>query len=283
MRTKIGRAALGRLILATLAAGIALASGGVALAQYQEFKLGFSALASQVPNVVGQPLEEEHYGPNGDSLQRTTTGLMVWRKADNWTAFTNGFRTWVNGPLGLQERPNPERFNWEREARVETTEVVDFAPAGVRGPEQEGRCWTESLAVAGEDAWRCMVGNRIYDPCFATSGDAGSVICGASPIVDPYGFRLKLTEPLPHRTPNEATPRPWLVELADGVACGFLTGASTGIEGDRANYGCTDGWAILGDPLPGQVWTAKQARIQVTQEGPTLVDSARVELKTVWR
>jgi hypothetical protein len=38
---------------------------------------------------------------------------MVWRKADNWTAFTNGHRTWVNGPFGVMERPNEERFEWE--------------------------------------------------------------------------------------------------------------------------------------------------------------------------
>ena len=59
-------------------------------------------------------MENEHHNPeNGDGLQRTTTGLMVWRKADNWTAFTNGSRTWVNGPFGVMERANTERFDWE--------------------------------------------------------------------------------------------------------------------------------------------------------------------------
>ncbi|HEX2923847.1 MAG TPA: glycoside hydrolase family 99-like domain-containing protein, partial [Chloroflexota bacterium] len=77
------------------------------------FKLGFRALADQIPSRAGQPLEEEHYQPNGDSVQRTTQGLMCWRKADNWTAFTNGSRTWVNGPNGVQERGNDERFPWE--------------------------------------------------------------------------------------------------------------------------------------------------------------------------
>ncbi len=77
------------------------------------FKLGFKALADLVPNVVGQPLENEHWAANGDSLQRTTNGLMVWRKADNWTAFTNGHTTWINGPQGLQSRLNTERFPWE--------------------------------------------------------------------------------------------------------------------------------------------------------------------------
>ena len=99
----------------TAALVIALAFGGVALAQAKpEFKLGFKALADQVPDVVGEPLENEHWGANGDSLQQTTTGLMVWRKHDNWTAFTNGARTWINGPAGVQDRGNDDRFDWEK-------------------------------------------------------------------------------------------------------------------------------------------------------------------------
>ncbi len=80
------------------------------------FKLGFATLASMIPNIVGQPVENEHFNPaTGDSLQRTTTGLMVWRKADNWTAFTNGYMTWINGPYGLQSRLNTARFPWEKQ------------------------------------------------------------------------------------------------------------------------------------------------------------------------
>jgi predicted secreted protein len=100
------------LLSLTLIASLWLAS--VATAQSKpEFKLGFKALADQIPTVVGEPLENEHYGPNGDSLQQTSTGLMAWRKADNWTAFTNGSRSWVNGPTGVQERSNDDRFPWE--------------------------------------------------------------------------------------------------------------------------------------------------------------------------
>ena len=80
------------------------------------FKLGFATLAAMIPNIVGQPLENEHFNvANGDSLQQTTTGLMVWRKADNWTAFTNGYMTWINGPYGLQSRLNTARFPWEKQ------------------------------------------------------------------------------------------------------------------------------------------------------------------------
>jgi len=109
----MNRLALG-LIAATFIALVL--SANLAFAQEKPaFKLGFKAMADQIPNVVGEPVENEHYGPNGDSLQQTTTGLMVWRKSDNWTAFTDGSQAWIIGPYGIQQRLNTERFPWERD------------------------------------------------------------------------------------------------------------------------------------------------------------------------
>jgi len=71
------------------------------------FQLGFETLRSMIPEIVGQCRENEwHNAFNGDGLQQTTGGLLVWRKCDNWTAFTNGSVTWINGPTGLVTRPN---------------------------------------------------------------------------------------------------------------------------------------------------------------------------------
>jgi hypothetical protein len=92
------------------------------------FALGFAALRAQIPAVVGDCLEDERHDPSsGDALQRTTGGLLVWRKADNLTAFTDGHRTWVSGPLGLQQRLNGERFPWEQ---ATATAPAGAAPAG---------------------------------------------------------------------------------------------------------------------------------------------------------
>ena len=86
-----------------------------------QFVLGFKTLRDLIGHEkVGECLENEHHGPNGDALQRTTGGLLVWRKTDNWTAFTDGYRTWINGPNGLVQRLNTERFPWEH----------DYAPGG---------------------------------------------------------------------------------------------------------------------------------------------------------
>src|SRR6266542_3885188 len=81
------------------------------------FVVGFAALRDLVvAQKVGSCLEDEHFNlENGNAEQRTSGGLLVWRKVDNFTAFTDGGTTWVNGPNGLQSRPNGERFAWERD------------------------------------------------------------------------------------------------------------------------------------------------------------------------
>ena len=78
------------------------------------FVLGFDTLRDLIGHeIVGVCVEDEQYNHMGDSVQQTTGGLLVWRKADNRTAFTDGYRTWLNGPNGLVQRLNTERFDWE--------------------------------------------------------------------------------------------------------------------------------------------------------------------------
>ncbi|GEM_PF-2015432 len=79
-----------------------------------QFVLGFKTLHDLIPDIVGNCTDDEQHTPStGDTLQHTTKGLLVWRKLDNWTAFTDGYRTWINGPNGVQERLNACRFSWE--------------------------------------------------------------------------------------------------------------------------------------------------------------------------
>ncbi|MAG37658.1 MAG: hypothetical protein CL878_15595 [Dehalococcoidia bacterium] len=98
-----------------------------------EFVLGFKTLrdlvnADESRDKVGACLDSERYNPeNGDSLQHSAGGLLVWRKADNGTAFTDGYRTWINGPQGLQARLNTERFDWEAGADVLPVETTGYS------------------------------------------------------------------------------------------------------------------------------------------------------------
>jgi hypothetical protein len=102
-----------------------------------EFVLGFATLRELAsPQLVGTCLEDEHHAVTGDALQQTTDGLLVWRNADNWTAFTDGAHTWVNGPDGLAYRSNQQRFEWEADAS-------GFSRPPTSGP----RCGTERWPV----------------------------------------------------------------------------------------------------------------------------------------
>ncbi len=78
-----------------------------------QFVLGFRTLHNLAPAQVGECLDNEQHVSNGDALQHTTKGLLDWRAADNWTAFTDGYETWINGPTGLVHRLNTQRFSWE--------------------------------------------------------------------------------------------------------------------------------------------------------------------------
>jgi len=101
-------------LLAIVAVHLPLSRQTVHAAGPCRFVLGFAAFHDSIPATVGDCVDDERHNPtNGDALQDTTSGLLVWRKADNSTAFTDGTRSWVAGPHGIQARPNAQRFAWE--------------------------------------------------------------------------------------------------------------------------------------------------------------------------
>ena len=122
-----------------------------------QFVLGFKTLRDLIGHeIVGECLENEHYNATGDSVQQTTGGLLVWRKADNWTAFTDGYRTWINGPNGLEQRLNTERFEWE----------PDYAPSGgIAGPSADPLIASVLQVMrttpSGEETYQWYVSNDV--------------------------------------------------------------------------------------------------------------------------
>jgi hypothetical protein len=74
----------------------------------------FQELHDRIPSVVGSCTgDATSDSVTGDALQATTNGLLVRRAVDNRVSFTDGAMTWIDGPCGLQSRPNDERFPWE--------------------------------------------------------------------------------------------------------------------------------------------------------------------------
>jgi len=150
------------------------------------FTLGFAALHDLIPDVVGNCVDNEFHDPQtGDALQHTTNGMLVWRKSDNWTAFTDGFQSWLNGPLGLQQRLNTQRFWWE--ANPEHLPIVP--------PPQPGeRCHTAGLDVAldGVDAG---AGNRVGTFRFTNTLDVDCTFFGypGAQLLDAAGNPLPTT------------------------------------------------------------------------------------------
>lgn len=117
-----------------------------------QFVLGFATLRNLVgAATVGDCLEDQQTNvENGDAYQRTTGGMLVWRKADNWTAFTNGHETWLNGPNGLARRLNTQRFAWEGDVGTPGTTLVSEGtqvPQPVNRSEQARRAYREKLTL----------------------------------------------------------------------------------------------------------------------------------------
>ena len=144
---------------AALALALALSAESVPTAQAQgacRFVLGFATLATTVGSgTVGQCLENQQTNlQNGDAYQRAAGGLLVWRKADNWTAFTDGFRTWVNGPRGLQQRLNTQRYSWEGDVGAAGTSVITDAPP-VTPPAPPAAGFDPRRFVGQGDAYNC--------------------------------------------------------------------------------------------------------------------------------
>lgn len=127
-RRRTGRANRALLVLIGLVVTTSWNAPTAAAANCQ-YVLGFATLHDLLPGTVGACLEDEQHNPaNGDGVQHTTGGLLVWRKLDNWTAFTNGYETWVNGPYGVQHRLNTQHFAWEGAGSGAGSQLVEAGP-----------------------------------------------------------------------------------------------------------------------------------------------------------
>jgi hypothetical protein len=176
------------------------------------------------------------------------------------------------------------------------TLIIPFLP-GVPAATRDGICLSRSLSVPEPFAWRCLVEAdepnefAMFDPCL-TADNGQTLVCGADPLVGDPGFRVNLVEPLPEE--NEEPPtaqtdgnnRVWLVQLADGSICRFALGVTSTIDGERANYICSDGSVLLADLQPGQVWQADRialADILRTEDGYEAAQISPVEIAVIWQ
>lgn len=99
--------------------------------------------------------------------------------------------------------------------------VVVFQARGMHvSARQSGHCWTASIASQRSDAYRCMAGNAIHDPCFMLS--PREVACPTD-VADNSGIALELTQPL---APPTGARNAWQMQLASGARCNIGTGTT---------------------------------------------------------
>ena len=72
------------------------------IGQSPAFVFGFANLHEQLGTAMGDPIECEHADvETGDTYQRTTTGLALYRPDTNTPMFTNGREHWALTASGL--------------------------------------------------------------------------------------------------------------------------------------------------------------------------------------
>ena len=85
-----------------------------------------------------------------------------------------------------------------------------------------GQCFAQSQLIIREDAWRCQVDNKIFDPCFVKDmGEHQEVLCPQSPWTED-SVQIKVSHFLnnEHHTPLDMSRVfPWAIELANGEHC----------------------------------------------------------------
>jgi len=175
---------------------------------------------------------------------------------------------------------------------AEKTEVIVFNPDIPVGTPKEGKCWTESLAVARPNTWRCMVDNEISDPCFGTK-DKTMVVCGADPLKKLSGFAVHLIEPLPQSNDVPAPNPAWKLLLADGSICSPYTGTLPFVDKQPIKFGCANACPTKQkcDKMAGlfsidtqqPVWLAKKVIYSKAGQSTKVEKIEDIAIKTAWQ
>ena len=234
---------------------------------------------------------------------------IVWNKV-TWHSRALAFALFITFPLlgfflgvfyGETEQYATDTLaNLKKEISVsspQATQVLRYSPPEPTSsaPVVSGSCFANSIAAPYRpDAWRCMVGNAIQDPCFQI-GTSSSLLCGVDPedANASSTFVLTLTAPLPiaQTAPNPPPDWVWQVKLRDGTICTPFTGTLPfSADGKVAKYGCAprspgENRMIFGDlNASGSVWTALVGTFAKTAAYPPPIGSSSlVPIAVVWQ
>jgi hypothetical protein len=274
-----------------------------------QFRLGFAALHDLIPRHVGDCADDETHDPgSGDALQHTTAGLLVWRKAENVTAFTDGYWTWIQGASGPIKRLNAQRFSWE--ANPERLPIATLpAGAGVLPPVAPGAILPAHRIVAfyGNPLVPAMgaLGQGSPDQMLARLQQQATAYAAADPS-RPVQPALELIAVVAEGSPGaDGTYRlrmppdlidqvaQWAARRHDPLILDVQAGRSPVLTEVRAllpylrrpnvHLALDPEFAMAGDQVPGQVFGSIDATTinQVSQTLADLVTSGRLPPKVL--
>lgn len=127
--------------------------------QSPAFAFGIAELQALVGAAMGDPLECEHTNPaNGDTEQRTTTGLAYFRPSTNTPSFTDGYRHWALTPQGV--------LFWEGTASDPPENARLLVSTAQPTPPATGGRFTMPVveALASDSAFPCVTGSEGCTP-----------------------------------------------------------------------------------------------------------------------
>jgi hypothetical protein len=124
---------------------------------------------------------------------------------------------------------------------------------------QNGKCFASSSETNRNDAWRCLTGNFLHDPCFSSSAAPGIVLCPDHPWGS-SGIEIRLTKALSggHTKKPSTKGLPWAMQTTSGLKCVFQGMGPFVSHTVFADYACQGGTWLWNKPNRGsQPWTIK--------------------------
>jgi hypothetical protein len=122
-----------------------------------------------------------------------------------------------------------------------------------------GHCFSGSSETNRNDAWRCLSGNFLHDPCFSSSKAPGIVLC-PDRAWKRSGIEIKLTQPLSGGNKHKPSTKglPWAMETTTGLKCVFQGMGPFISPTNFADYACQGGTWLWNKPnRTAQPWTIK--------------------------
>jgi len=167
--------------------------------------------------------------PEGDdsSPTRTTGGFSPTPTAA--AALADAGTATASTPAAAAQQPEQQ-----------VTQTYRYAPSvavAVQPRSEENSCWTSSIASGRHDAFRCVMGNLIHDPCFTYGPD--TLVCPYDPRTtdDDLAFTFNVSSVTPLAPRARFLDTIWFM-VVNGEGCYAVTGTRPFVGEKYYDFSC---------------------------------------------